>query len=67
MNPERLQRPPSITGLRFKAAIRWLIFALEPIGSTEKMECRAEYKTAKRQLDLALLKQREARLNRRVS
>lgn len=67
MKTKQMQRPPSITGLRIKSAIRWLIFALEPIGSTEKVEYRAEYKTAKRQLDRALLKQREAQLNRRVS
>lgn len=67
MNLQRLQRRAHIAGLGIKAAMTWLIFNLEPVGSEDKLEYRADYKTAKRQFDQALLKDREARLNGRVS
>lgn len=64
MNLEGLQRRAQMAGLHLRVALKWLIFALEPIGSEDKMEYRAEYKTAMRQLDRARLKEREAQLNR---
>lgn len=66
MNLKRLQRSADLMSLRLKVALKWLIFELEPAGSNAKRYLRAEYKTAKRQLEHALLKQREARMNRRA-
>ena len=66
MNLEKLQRKARLTGLRLRVGLTWLAFELEPSGSNAKRYLRANYKTAKNELNQALLRDREARMNRRV-
>lgn len=66
MNLERLQRTARFAGLRLRVALTWLAFELEPAGSNAKRYLRANYKTAKHELNQALLRDREARMNRRA-
>ena len=66
MNLKKLQRKARITGLRLRVGLTWLAFELEPAGSNAKRSLRANYKTAEYDLNQALLRDREARMNRRV-
>lgn len=65
MNLETAQRKARLLGLRIKVGLTWLAYEVEPVGSNAKRALRANYKTAKYQLNQALLRDREARMNRR--
>lgn len=67
MNTQRIQRKLRITGLRIKAGFFWLIAELEPAGSSESETVLKNYARAHGELQRALLKDREADMNRRIS
>ncbi|WP_375191834.1 hypothetical protein [Marinobacter sp.] len=66
MNLKRLQSAAELLRLRLRVGLTWLIVELEPAGSTERRSLMADYKTANHQYNQALLRQREARMNRRA-
>ena len=52
--------------LRLLVWIRWLAVELEPAGSSEFKAIASKYARAKGELNRALLKERERRMNRRA-
>ena len=52
--------------LRLIVWLRWLAFEFEPAGSMEFRTVAQKYAIAKKDLESALLKERERRMNRRV-
>lgn len=61
-----LNRKVHIFWLRLTVWLRWLAVELEPANSEDFRAIASEYARAKGELNRALLKERERRMNRRV-
>jgi len=67
MKQTTLHRKAHILKLRLVCWLRWLIVEMEPAESTEFRSVASRYAQAKGQLNNALLRERERRMNGRVS
>ena len=61
-----IRRKAYILRLRLLVWLRWLAAELEPAGSEDFREIAGQYRAAKAELNRALLKERERRMNTRA-
>lgn len=65
MNTSEIQRKAHILRLRIIVWLRWAAVELEPASSQDFRAIASRYAAAKGELNRALLKERERRMNRR--
>lgn len=66
MNRQTLQRKADIAASAVQVALAWLPTKFEPQYTDAHKVLMADYRYARRQFDQALLRDREARMNRRA-
>lgn len=66
MNLKRLQRKAHLLSLHAQVFLAWVPLQFEPPGTGAYRVLRADFKYAQNRLNQALLREREARMNRRA-